>query len=167
MKDKIDNLIFLTVILLIVSVIIFIVCFLVKQFNDLKKESYTVEYNASYKDTNRTIEVYETRLTSFYTGDECNTGSITASGLSTENFETNDKGWYTYQDKLVVATANKRLGTTNMKTYNLYDELILVINGEQYKAIVLDVCGACMRYNRIDLFVSGKHSVIDTKINFI
>ncbi len=113
------------------------------------------------------IETYTTRLTSFYTGDSCNTGSITASGKSTKDFKTNEKGWYTYQGKLVVATASTRLGTTSMKTYNLYDEITLIIDGTEYQAIVLDVCGSCMVHNRIDLFVSGRNSVIDRNIEVI
>ena len=107
---------------------------------------------------------YETRLTSFYANDGCGTGSCTASGLCENNFEINENGWYTYQGKLVIATASDRLGYTEMQTYNLYDELTLNINGTNYQAIVLDVCGFCQIDNRIDLFVSGKDSVIDTNI---
>ena len=122
----------------------------------------TFEYPKEYEP-----ETYTTRLTSFYTGDSCNTGSVTASGLSTTDFQTNEKGWYTYQGKLVVATASTRLGTTSMKTYNLYDTITLIIDGTRYEAIVLDVCGACMRHNRIDLFVSGRESVIDRNIEVV
>ena len=104
---------------------------------------------------------YTTRMTSFYSGDECNTGSITASGLGENDFNVNENGWYTYQDKLVIATASTRLGYTDMRTYNLYDNINVIIDGIRYEGIVLDRCGACQIYNRIDLFVSNAESVID------
>lgn len=107
---------------------------------------------------------YTTRLTSYWAYDEYGTGDTTATGLSPVNFEINQNGWYTYQGKLVIATASNRLGTTSMRTYNLYDELTLNIDGVDYSAIVLDVCGACMRDSRIDLFVSGGWAVKDTTI---
>lgn len=107
---------------------------------------------------------YTTRLTSYYANDGYGTGNTTASGLSTNNFQTNENGWYTYQGKLVIATASKRLGYTEMRTYNLYDEITLNIDGVDYQAIVVDVCGACQRNNRIDLFVSGAWAVKDTQI---
>lgn len=48
--------------------------------------------------------------------------------------------------------------------FSYYDTLTLNINGTDYEAIVLDSCGACMRKNILDLFVSGKDSVITTNI---
>ena len=107
---------------------------------------------------------YETRLTSFYANDGCGTGSCTASGLCENNFEINQNGWYTYQGKLVIATASDRLGYTEMQTYNLYDGITLNIYGNDYQAIVLDRCGQCQIDNRIDLFVINSESVIDTNI---
>ena len=108
---------------------------------------------------------YTTRMTSFYTDDECNTGSVTASGLSTNDFDINSNGWYTYQGKLVIATASYKLKNWTMTDqahpYNLYDELVINIDGIDYNAIVLDLCGYCMWYNRIDLFVRNKQSAID------
>lgn len=95
---------------------------------------------------------YTTRMTSYYPEEG---ETMTASGLGINNFGVNDKGWFTYNGKLVVATASNRLGSTNMRTYNLYDEVILNIEGIDYDAIVLDVCGACQKYNRIDLFTSS------------
>ena len=38
------------------------------------------------------------------------------------------------------------------------------IDGIDYQAIVLDSCGSSMKTGRIDLFVSNKESVKDTKI---
>lgn len=122
----------------------------------------------SYKTHNETENIvqnsYETRMTSYYADDGYGTGDTTASGLSPVNFETNENGWYTYNGKLVIATASTRLGYTDMRTYTLYDELTLNIDGTDYDAVVLDVCGACMRHNRIDLFVSGSWAVKDTII---
>ena len=122
-----------------------------------------VAYMNNFK-TQFNQNVYETRLTSFYANDECGTGSCTASGLCENNFEINENGWYTYQGKLVIATASDRLGYTEMQTYNLYDELTLIINGVEYQGIVLDRCGQCQIDNRIDLFVINSESVIDTNI---
>lgn len=104
---------------------------------------------------------YTTRMTSYYPEEG---ETITASGLGINNFQTNDKGWFTYNGKLVVATASTRLGSTNMRTYNLYDELILNVEGVDYNAVVLDVCGACQRSNRIDLFVSSYVYAKDTNV---
>lgn len=95
---------------------------------------------------------YTTRMTSYYPEEG---ETITASGLGINNFQVNNKGWFTYNGKLVVATASNRLGSTSMKTYNLYDEITINIEGTDYEAIVLDVCGACQRSNRIDLFASS------------
>lgn len=102
---------------------------------------------------------FTTRLTSYWVNDECKSKDMTASGLYSKHFQLNENGWYTYKGMLVVATASTRLGKTNMKTFKLYDQITLVIKGKAYKAIVLDVCGACMKYNRVDLYVkSGKYA---------
>ena len=104
---------------------------------------------------------YTARLTSYYPEEG---ETMTATGLGINDFQVNDKGWFLYQGKLVVATASNRLGYTDMITYNLYDEIVLNIDGVDYSAIVLDVCGACQRDNRIDLFVSSIIYVKDTQI---
>lgn len=128
--------------------------------NIIEKKEFTSEPNEIY-----IPKTYTTRMTSFYTDDECNTGSVTASGLSTNDFDINSNGWYTYQNKLVIATASYKLKNWTMTDqahpYNLYDELVINIDGVNYNAIVLDLCGMCNIYNRIDLFVSNAQSVID------
>lgn len=112
---------------------------------------------------------YTTRLTSYHTNDG-SSGNCTGSGLCTNNFEVNDKGWYTYQGKLVVATATEYLLkygfslADGVHTYRYYDEIVLNIDGIDYQAIVTDSCGNCMRTGRIDLFVSGSWAVKDTII---
>ncbi len=55
----------------------------------------------------------------------------------------------------------KREGTIYFK---YYDTVKLHINGQEYEGIVLDSCGACMKKDIIDLFVSNSQSVITTQI---
>ena len=107
------------------------------------------------------------RMTYYATDDGYGTGSVTASGKSTKDFQINENGWYTYQGKLVVATASTRLGKTNQKTYKLYDELEITIKGKKYDAIVLDACGACMKGKKIDLFVSSTKYGYDGQVTVV
>ena len=113
---------------------------------------------------------YETRMTSFWANDGYGTGDCTGSGLCSWDFGVNDKGWYTYNGRLVVATATTYLTkygwslAKGVRTYNYYDEITLVIDGVEYPAIVLDSCGSSMSNGRIDLFVSGGWAVKDTTI---
>lgn len=98
------------------------------------------------------------------------TGSCTGSGLCERDFQVNSQGWYTYQGKLVLGTATKYLlnsgygATAGIRYFSYYEVVTLNINGTDYEAIVLDSCGACMRRNIIDLFVSGGRSSITTSI---
>lgn len=122
----------------------------------------------SAEDTN-VLTTYETRMTSYYPNDGPGTGSITGSGLGPNDFEINEHGWYTYQGKLVVATATdyliSRFGLADgVRTYRYGDEITLNIDGVDYQAVVKDSCGNCMRTGRIDLFVSGSWAVKDTVI---
>ena len=110
------------------------------------------------------------RMTYYYPGDECKSGTATASGLTTNDFVVNENGWYTYDGKLVVATAHESLKSwdkysdSTQKTYELYDELTLTIDGKEYDAIVLDKCGAAMNSPKVDLFVVDKAHGLDTQI---
>lgn len=132
---------------------------------EVKKET---KKNVVKKSTNKGMSY---RLTYYYPNDGMSSGTVTASGKSVKDFQVNENGWYTYQGKLVVATASSRLlkyskyKNSTQKTYKLYDELSLTIKGKEYKAIVLDACGACMTSAKIDLFVKDKKSGIDTKIS--
>ena len=113
------------------------------------------------------------RLTSYYTGDYTGSGTYVGSGFNTSQFGINDKGWYTYQGMVVIATAtNECLNTEvgnctkygfnkNIKYYNYFDTVTINIDNTEYRAIVLDSCGACMNDTRIDLFVSNKTFAID------
>lgn len=116
---------------------------------------------------------YETRMTSYYPGDDCKSGTVTGSGKSIKDFEVNEYGWYTYNGKLVIATATKYLlnyGFTlseGVHTYKYWEEITIEIDGVRYEAIVLDSCGHAMHSDRIDLFVSNSKSIKDTTIKVI
>lgn len=119
------------------------------------------------------------RITSYWTNDSTNSGSCTSSGLCTDDFDVNEYGWYTYQDKLVLAGATYTCfyaETGPCAKYNslpdefgihaLYDEVTIYINGQAYEGIILDSCGASFwkeEVQRYDLFVSNEKSMIDTR----
>ena len=111
---------------------------------------------------------YTTRMTSFYPAES---SDCTGSGLCSWDFGVNENGWYTYNGKLVVATATQYLANQGwylapgVHTYGYYDEITLVIDGVEYQAIVLDSCGNSMKTDRIDLFVGDAGSVKDTMIS--
>jgi hypothetical protein len=128
------------------------------------------------EEDNETDLVKEYRLTSYYTNDPTGSGEWVGAGIHTSKFQINDKGWYTYKGKLVLAGAtneclNATTGACNKWNipksdkhyYNYYDEVEVIIDGTSYEGIILDSCGACMYLdeNRIDLFVSNKESSID------
>ena len=110
-------------------------------------------------------KTFSYRLTSYYPAE---TSNHTGSGLETKDFQVNEKGWYTYQGKLVLAGATvylkSRYGEKIGKHYfRYYDNVLVEIDGIQYDGIILDSCGACsyVQENRLDLFVKDKNSVID------
>lgn len=113
---------------------------------------------------------YETRMTSFWAADGSGTGECTGSGLCSWDFGVNEYGWYTYNGKLVVATATTYLANQGwavadgVHLYKYWEELVLTIDGVEYDAIILDSCGSSMRTDRVDLFVSGGWAVKDTMI---
>ena len=119
------------------------------------------EYTVTYE--------YQTRLTSFYPRGNV-VSTTTGCGLDVRDFEVNEYGWYTYNGKLVIATATDYLLNYGWKLnegvrlYTYYDVLILEIDGVDYEAIVLDSCGICMTKGYIDLFVVNESAVIDTYI---
>jgi hypothetical protein len=112
-------------------------------------------------------------FTNYYLGDG-SSGTTTSSGLQIRHFKVNSMGWYTYQGKVVVATATTiclRVKTgpcgkynsvpDGYRVYDLRDELTIIFNGKAYEAIVLDSCGACMHrinnepYQRYDIFIKS------------
>ena len=130
-----------------------------------EQKAETVEQEVIQEPTSLTY-----RMTYYHPGDGTNSGTCTASGLCTNSFSTNSRGWYTYKGKVVVATAHEslkswdRYANSTQKTYKLYDELTLTIEGQEYEAIVLDKCGSCMTAEKIDLFVKDRASGLDTTI---
>lgn len=135
---------------------------------DLLKENKSKDF--SLKESSvcglSTIQCSETRgvlFTNYYQGDG-SSGTTTASGLTTSDFDINDKGFYTYQGKVVLATANTtRLNwglNPGYESHELYEVITTEVNGQTYEAIVLDVCGACYgvegeTLQRYDIFTKG------------
>lgn len=117
------------------------------------------------------------RFTSYYIGDCSGSGASTSSGLSVDDFEINEMGWYTYQGKVVLATATHQCLEAftgacgkydklpdGYNIHQLYDELTIFLGGNNYEAIVLDSCGASFweeELQRYDIFVKDKASVYD------
>lgn len=99
--------------------------------------------------------------------------------ITTDYFEVNDKGFYTYNGKVVVATATHECIKSNYEGcniynkyedgityYNYHNEIDIEVDGVRYEAIVLDSCGKShdKEYlkkndeglNRIDIFIADK-----------
>ena len=106
------------------------------------------------------IDVY---FTNYHLGDG-SSGTTTASGLQIKDFEVNDDGMYTFDGKVVVATANmtrlQRGIIEGYKSHELYEEFIIRLNDKEYQAIVLDICGAC--YGMFDEFLQ-RYDIFTTK----
>ena len=125
----------------------------------------------------KTLEGY--RITSYYPGDNCSTGTKTGSGKTTNDFSTMQvagKTVYSYQGKIVVAGATQELlksgynvrGSQNPQNKHYFkykDTGRIKIEGVWYGFIVLDSCGAAMweGYYRLDIFVPDSSNVIDTR----
>lgn len=153
---------------------------------EIKEEVNNVEeeiYEESYEDTYEYYveqpqetyqepisDSYTTRMTSFWANDGYGTGDCTGSGLCSWDFGINENGWYTYNGKLVIATATTYLANQGWYTapgvhlYKYWEELVLTIDGVEYDAVILDSCGSSMKTDRIDLFVSNGNSARDTMI---
>lgn len=139
-----------------------------------KSRESTVEET---KVEDKTLQGY--RVTSYYPGDNCLTGTKTGSGKSTNDFSlitVEGKQVYSYQGKIVVAGATKELlksgynskgsqESQNKHYFSYYDTGRIKINNNWYGFIVLDSCGAAMwkGYYRLDIFVPNSENVIDTK----
>jgi len=118
------------------------------------------EINQMYLKEYRKVDVY---FTNYHLGDG-SSGTTTASGLQIKDFEVNEDGMYTYDGKVIVATANMTRLVKGMaegyKSYELYEEFTIRLNDKEYQAIVLDVCGACYYMEgeflqRYDIFVTS------------
>lgn len=110
-------------------------------------------------------------FSNYYLGDG-SSGTTTSSGLSISDFKVVDD-LYTYKGKVVLATANNSLGKLKQGyiAHELYDELTIKLNGNEYPGIVLDKCGTCTWGNdyeslqRIDIFTTG--DVIGLKQGYV
>ena len=147
-----------------------------KQFNHhsilLENNNIITKYIEWVKYTNNE-HIQTVLLTNYYVNDNTGSGTVTSSGLTIDDFQTNDLGWYVYKEKVVVATATYVCleATTGAcakyKTlpdgysiFNLYDEIVIVYEGKEYDGVVLDSMGAGFwklddePYQRIDIFVA-------------
>lgn len=116
--------------------------------------------NDMYLEWYRSVDVY---FTNYHLGDG-SSGTTTASGLQIKDFEVNEDGMYTYDGKVVVATANMtrlpRGIAEGYRSHELFEEFTIRLNDKDYQAIVLDVCGACYYMEgeflqRYDVFVTS------------
>lgn len=130
-----------------------------KQKEEEKKKKSAKSAQKSVKSTN----IY--RLTSYWPAE---TSNCTGSGKCTKDFTVNEKGWFLYKGKVVLAGATtylqKKYGTYKGRHYfKYYDQIKITVDGKEYDAIILDSCGACMSISheeRLDLFVKDeKHSI--------
>ena len=133
------------------------------------------------------VEVgYNAYMTNYYTGSD-GTTSRTGSGLKTSDFKINELGWYTYNNKVVVATAtyqglassygvleryNEALD--GITYYNYFDTLTLTYDGVEYDCIVLDTCGSSMELQesdkglqRIDVFIANKKYAFGKELVYV
>lgn len=151
-----------------------------RNMNELLLEIDYSKYQ-DYKESKstKTVVVVEPHqdvmFTNYFVGDGSTT-SKTGSGLSTNDFEINEYGFYTFNDKVVLATAteeglqssfgvlvNYKVPADDIEYYKYFDEVIIEIGGNQMEGIVLDTCGSCMAIqdsdyglNRVDVFVGDK-----------
>jgi len=116
--------------------------------------------NDMYLKWYRSVDVY---FTNYHLGDG-SSGTTTASGLQIKDFEVNDDGMYTYDGKVVVATANMtrlpRGIAEGYRSHELYEEFTIRLNGKEYTGVVLDICGSCFYtegefLQRYDIFTTG------------
>ena len=151
-----------------------------KNINEAKERQVSSRSMPEGRESNskNVSNTFTAKLTSYYTGDGFETGSKTGSGKSTSDFQVNEKGWYTYQGKLVLAAATNALLKSGYSVnggnvrqegkhyFNYYDEVIVTINGVDYQGIILDSCGAAMWEGKtiVDLFVTGSSSVVTTNV---
>lgn len=122
-------------------------------------------------------EPTEVRFTSHHIGDYSGSGDTTASGLTVDDFEVNAEGWYTYNGKVVLASATYgcMMATTGAcgqymelpdgySIHELFDEVVIYLNGTSYTGIILDACGASFwdePLQRYDIFVVSKDHMTD------
>ena len=138
-----------------------------------ENENIIIERNFYIAQSHKIMQTVN--ITNYYVNDKYNSKIITSSGLTTDDFEINSLGWYTYKGHVVIATATNlcirvtsgACGSFNsmLPTHHYLDLFQIVeikFEDKSFSAIVLDSCGACNwdeDYQRIDIFISHpKHS---------
>lgn len=148
----------------------------VERYLDKKVEQIMFAYD-TYQATQKIKQpveevIQDVVFTSYYVGDSSGSNDTTGSGLTSEDFEVNEKGWYTYEGKVVVATATIECLSSNTGACSMYnklpegyhiksyfDEMLIKVDGVEYPAIVLDSCGASFwdeEKQRVDIYVSDE-----------
>lgn len=122
------------------------------------------------------IDTVDITMTRFYPSDSTGSDSCMAT-MCISKLSVNEKGWYTYKDRVVIAAATNaclqrcknrvKYGPfpKDFRIYDYYDEIQFVIEETTYTGVILDSCGACMYHingealQRYDIYtVSGKAS---------
>lgn len=130
-----------------------------------------------YSDERFDIAISEVRLTNYYANDGYGSGRCTSSGKCINDFEVNSKGWYTYNGYVVVAASTYRCLSARsgacgrirsipngFNIHQHYEILTISVDDQNYEAIVLDSCGACMfkingeQVQRYDIFTINPRS---------
>lgn len=119
-------------------------------------------------------------LTYYYPNDATGSYNTTGSGLTINDFNVNDNGWYTYPITNVDGTTSEYVvlagpttylkesfGSIDGKTYFTYGDVVeFTSNGVTYQGIIADSCGNAMRGNAalFDIFVQGSTAVNPTSL---
>ena len=112
----------------------------------------------------------EVRATYYYPGDPTGSGEWVGAGIHISQFETNERGWYTFNGKVVLAAAtneclrsshgpcrNWNEPSPSITYFNYGDIVTFYIDEVEYEGIILDTCGTSMMgHNKIDIFVSNE-----------
>ena len=199
MREKLNKIISLCFLLAALNIVLLLTVFVVQHNYEkaiaIQEETIQELANANddvyrlYKEALVEIDLLKSqdqytqvRFTNYYEGDG-SSGSVTGSGLSTADFEINSLGWYTYQGKVVIATAtwecirsetgackNYNSVPKGFEVYNYYDEVEIVIDGVSYQSIVLDSCGGSYwneDLQRVDIFIANSDYAFGSATGFI
>lgn len=146
-----------------------------------KEPEYIYQYKYKVVDNG-----YDVIFTNYYendsTGSTQNVGAVKdGKRISTADFQVNQNGWFTYDGKVVIATAtwegiHSQYGSLKevndipygYHIYHYFDEIQIELDGVVYEAIILDTCGSSMRdlgeeNQRIDIFIKGEEYAFGKK----
>lgn len=132
------------------------------------------------------FEVEPVLFTNYYTNDPTGSTHRTGSGLTTDQFEVNHLGWYTYEGKVVIATATNECLRSNgpgcylysevgegFEVYNYKDTITFMFDEQGYEGIILDSCGACHvlqpdeEHQRFDIFIADSSKSFGKKVGYL